>query len=277
MRQPQRKGDADSSAGLVRRRLAELSLSKTDLARMVGVSPDYIFRILNGRVPFPKVRETLEALAEALGLAPEAFAEYRLLLQAVPPSTALVWSRMKALGLDREGLFQALGGRLSRPYFNSILRGDQPFPSNRAFINLFALALELEPEAFPEFQVRPQERRGQRLSPGEVEAKALALCFQAALIHGGYGEGPGPELKILAPLAQGLLPAQAQCPALPGAVLARCAAMALSFEELALVAGCSSEALLDLVRALQAPWSPASEEAWRQLALALRVPIPTPA
>lgn len=273
IRKPHRRGDTGTSAELVRRRLLELGLSKTDLARRVGVSPDYIFRILNGRVPFPRVRETLEQMAEALGVKPEDFTEYRTLAQAVPPSTAVVWSRMKELGMDREALYQALGGRLSRPYFNSILRGDQPFPTNRAFVNLFALALDLNPESFPEFQRGTTERRSSSPNVGDVEAKALSLCFEAAMVRQGLMAGEGPALDLLAPVVDGLLPERKRLQASCLAVLERAGELGLAFDELARMGGISGPRLRVLLK--QADKAPDAEGAveWGRLAEALRVPV----
>src|SRR5438093_12320830 len=113
------------SVRVILEQLDELDISKTEFARRLGVSPDYVYRILKGRVPFPHVRETIERMAEIVEVDPHVFAEYREMEQALSTSTRLVWQRMKELEMNREDLFQALGGRISRPYFNSILRGDQ--------------------------------------------------------------------------------------------------------------------------------------------------------
>ena len=50
------------SVQIILEQLDELRVSKTEFARLLGVSPDYVYRILKGRVPFPHVRETMERL-----------------------------------------------------------------------------------------------------------------------------------------------------------------------------------------------------------------------
>ena len=164
-----------------------LKLSKTEFARLLGVSPDYVYRILKGRVPFPYVRETIERMAEICQVEPSAFAEYREMEQMLSSSTRLVWQKMKERKMSREELFQALGGRMSRPYFNSILRGDQPFPSNRAFIQLFALALGVEPTEFKEYH-RPAGDRWKQEEIRELEVRLFNLLFDKMLTDRGFAK-----------------------------------------------------------------------------------------
>lgn len=175
------------SVGLILDRLDRLKLSKTEFARLLGVSPDYVYRILKGRVPFPYVRETIERMAEICQVEPGTFPEYREMEQMLSASTRLIWQQMKDRKMSREDLFQALGGRMSRPYFNSILRGDQPFPSNRAFIQLFALALGVEPTEFKEYH-RPV---GERWKPDEIrdlEVRLFNLLFDRMLSERGFAK-----------------------------------------------------------------------------------------
>jgi transcriptional regulator with XRE-family HTH domain len=173
------------SVQLILDRLDRLKLSKTEFARMLGVSPDYVYRILKGRVPFPYVRETIERMAEICQVDPGAFPEYREMEQMLSASTRLVWQRMKERKMSREDLFQALGGRMSRPYFNSILRGDQPFPSNRAFVQLFALALGLEPAEFKEYH-RPTGDRWKAEDIHDLEVRLFNLLFDKMLAERGF-------------------------------------------------------------------------------------------
>ena len=131
--------------------LKKLGMTKTELAQQMGVSQDYIYRILNGRIAFPHARETIERMAGICRVDPYIFAEYREVDKNLGISARLVWQRLRETGMSRDDLFQAMGGRISRPYFNSILRGDQPFPTNRAYIQLFALALEMEERTYQLF------------------------------------------------------------------------------------------------------------------------------
>jgi transcriptional regulator with XRE-family HTH domain len=177
------------SVQLILERLDKLKLSKTEFARMLGVSPDYVYRILKGRVPFPYVRETIERMAEICQVEPATFPEYREMEQMLSASTRLVWQKMKDRRMTREDLFQALGGRMSRPYFNSILRGDQPFPSNRAFIQLFALALDLDPSEFKEY-LRPVGDRWKAEEIRDLEVRLFNLLFDKMLAERGFSAHP---------------------------------------------------------------------------------------
>lgn len=176
-----------SSVHLILERLDKLKLSKTEFARLLGVSPDYVYRILKGRVPFPYVRETIERMAEICDVEPAAFPEYREMEQMLSASTRLVWQKMKDGKMSREDLFQALGGRMSRPYYNSILRGDQPFPSNRAFIQLFALALAVEPTEFKEYS-RPLGERWKADEIRELEVRLFNMLFDQMLSERGFAK-----------------------------------------------------------------------------------------
>lgn len=175
------------SVHLILERLDALKLSKTEFARLLGVSPDYVYRILKGRVPFPYVRETIERMAEICRIEPAAFTEYREMEQMLSASTRLVWQKMKDRKMSREDLFQALGGRMSRPYFNSILRGDQPFPSNRAFIQLFALALGVEPTEFKEY-TRPVGDRWKADDIRDLEVRLFNVLFDKMLADRGFAK-----------------------------------------------------------------------------------------
>ena len=47
-----------SSVQVILEQLDELKISKTEFARQLGVSPDYVYRILKGRVPFLQCIQT---------------------------------------------------------------------------------------------------------------------------------------------------------------------------------------------------------------------------
>ena len=226
-------------------RLAVLGLSKTELARRLGVSQDYVYRILNGRIAFPRARETLERIAAAIEVDPFVFPEYRERDELLSLSTRLVWERMKERGMSRDELFQAMGGGISRPYFNSIMRGDQPFPTNRAFIQLFALALELPPTVFQEFGHKPAPRweDDERI---ELERRAFALFFDAMMA--AYGFAPFPlaldllaEEKVLA-----FFPAKHDYSVAVHTVLSRMGQLNMGYPELERIAGLPPERLRTL-------------------------------
>ena len=173
------------SVQIVLEQLKKLGMTKTELAQQMGVSQDYIYRILNGRIAFPHARETIERMAGICQVDPYIFAEYREVDKNLGISARLVWQRLRETGMSRDELFQAMGGRISRPYFNSILRGDQPFPTNRAYIQLFALALKLPPSAFVEFGPK-QGPRWTDKDLAEMEERTYQLFFDVMMAAYGY-------------------------------------------------------------------------------------------
>lgn len=178
-----------NSVRVVLEQLSRLGMTKTEFARRLGVSQDYVYRILNGRGGFPRSRETLERIAGVCELDPFVFAEYRERTEALSTSARLVWDRMRELGMSRDELFKEMGGRISRPYFNSIMRGDQPFPTNRAYIQLFSLALQLPPSAFPEFGWGSAPR-WQPEEVGELEVRCYHLFFDKMMADYGFSRRP---------------------------------------------------------------------------------------
>lgn len=177
------------SVQIVLEQLKKLGMTKTELAQRMGVSQDYVYRILNGRIAFPYARETIERMAAICQVDPYIFAEYREVDKNLGISARLVWQRLRETGMTRDELFQAMGGRISRPYFNSILRGDQPFPTNRAYIQMFALALKLPPSAFVEFgpQIGP---RWTDKDLAEMEERSYQLFFDVMMATYGYTRHP---------------------------------------------------------------------------------------
>lgn len=231
--------------------LGELSISKTEFARLLGVSPDYVYRILKGRVPFPRVRETMERMAEILAIDPHVFSEYRELEQALSPSTRLVWQRMKELSLSRDDLFNAMGGRISRPYFNSILRGDQPFPSNRAYIQLFALALDLPPSVFKEYG-RSAQARWNDEEVRAIEEQFYNLLFDKMLADQGFTKAPI-KLDILEPVAGGVFPPRERRAPELVEILRRMGELGMGVPELEKVSGIEAPRLRSLLASEQVP------------------------
>lgn len=192
------------SVEIILKRLDELGLRKVEFARRLGVSPEYIYRILNGKVAFPGIRETLEKMSEILDLDPTLFPEYVRFQEGLSPSARLVWDRMRELRLTREDLYKKIEGRISRPYFYGILRGDHPFPINRAFIQLFATALGMQPSDFPEYSVA-REHRWRTEEMHDLELKFLNLLFDKMLSDRGYSDNPI-EFTLIHPSMMSLFP-----------------------------------------------------------------------
>lgn len=245
------------SVQVIAEQLEEQKISKTDFARLLGVSPDYVYRILKGRVPFPHVRETMERMAEICGLDPHVFAEYREMEQVLSSSTRLVWQRMKERKMSREELFHAMGGRISRPYFNSILRGDQPFPSNRAYIQLFALALDLPPTVFKEYG-RGQAPRWEPEQILELEEQFYNLLFDKMLADRGYARHPI-RLSIVDERVMDLFPAPRAYGVELTAVLQRMGEIGMGLKELSKVSGVAPDTLRRVLHAPELATSGAAE------------------
>jgi transcriptional regulator with XRE-family HTH domain len=230
------------SIQIILEQLKRLGLNKADLAKRLGVSQDYVYRILNGRIAFPHARETLEGIARVCEIDPYALGEYRTVDEALSVSARLIWQRMREKGLTREALYQALDGRISRPYFYSILRGDQPFPSNRAYIQLFALALELPPTAFREFGQLSAPRWAQP-DIREREEAIFQLFFDKMMADHGFARHPVPfEVLDSSKVLEFFLP-KVELEERLNAVLMRMGDLDMGFRELSKVCGVPGERL----------------------------------
>ena len=224
------------SVQVVLEQLKRLQMTKAELAQRMEVSQDYVYRILNGRIAFPYARETIERMAGIVQVDPYIFAEYRELDSALSISSRLVWQRMRELGMTREDLFQAMGGRISRPYFNSILRGDQPFPTNRAYIQMFALALQLPPTAFVEFGPQ-QAPRWAAKELAETEERTYQMFFDVMMATYGYARHPLTlEVLELPKVLAFFQPKEAYAGELD-AILTRMGELGMGFRELEKVSG----------------------------------------
>lgn len=143
--------DASPSVGLVREALRATGMRQQELADRTGLSKDHVSRILLGKVAFPKGRDTLHALAQALGLDPLGFPEYRHQLQVLPESTRRLTAHLKAIGLTQHEWIRRIVPQYSEGHLQLILRGGSPFPKDPATIRLFAEAAEADPYLFGEF------------------------------------------------------------------------------------------------------------------------------
>lgn len=161
-------------------------LRKVDLARRLGVSPEYIYRILNGKVSFPGIPETLERLATILGLDPMALPEYAGYFEGMDPAVRFLWQRMRELGHTRETLYEAMKDSISRPYFYGILRGEHPITSNPRFAAPFARVLRLTPEEVTE-HFNPQGTPEDAESEQQIDLSFHLLLIDHLIAARGYG------------------------------------------------------------------------------------------
>jgi transcriptional regulator with XRE-family HTH domain len=138
------------SIALIKQALQERGLRQQELAQQTGLSKDHVSRILLGKVAFPKSRDTLAAIARALGLDPLLFPEYRRQLQVLPESTRRLCAQLKARGVSQQEWIKRIPA-YSEGHLQLILRGGSPFPRDPDTIAMFAEAAECSPFLFPEY------------------------------------------------------------------------------------------------------------------------------
>lgn len=143
--------EASPSVALVRDALRDRGMRQQELAERTGLSKDHVSRILLGKVAFPRGRDTLHAMAQALGLDPLQFPEYRHQLQVLPESTRRLTAHLKARGITQHEWIRRIVPQYSEGHLQLILRGGSPFPKDPRTIALFAEAAEADPFLFPEY------------------------------------------------------------------------------------------------------------------------------
>ncbi len=143
--------EASQSVAMVRDALKGRGMRQQELAERTGLSKDHVSRILLGKVAFPRGRDTLHAMAQALGLDPLQFPEYRHQLQVLPESTRRLTSHLKAHGVTQHEWIRRIVPQYSEGHLQLILRGGSPFPKEPRTIELFAQAAEADPFLFSEY------------------------------------------------------------------------------------------------------------------------------
>ena len=143
--------EASPSVALVRDALKDRGMRQQELADRTGLSKDHVSRILLGKVAFPRGRDTLHAMAQALGLDPLQFPEYRHQLQVLPESTRRLTAHLKARGITQAEWIRRILPQYSEGHLQLILRGGSPFPKDPGTIALFASAAEADPFLFTEY------------------------------------------------------------------------------------------------------------------------------
>jgi transcriptional regulator with XRE-family HTH domain len=138
------------SVDLLKQALQDRGMRQQELAKRTGLSKDHVSRILLGKVSFPKSRDTLNAIAQALGLDPLIFKEYRQQIQVLPESTRRLVAHLKAHGIPQQEWIRRIPD-YSEGHLQLILRGGSPFPKDPETIALFAKAAEASPFLFAEY------------------------------------------------------------------------------------------------------------------------------
>lgn len=139
-----------ASIELVREALARRRMSQKDLARGCGLKREDLARILAGKVPFPRNRALLGAIARTLGMDPAEFPEYRAQLAVLPESTRRLLDHLNATGLPPKDLKARLT-RMEPNHLELILRGGAPFPRDPRLIEDLAQAAGTTPFLFLEY------------------------------------------------------------------------------------------------------------------------------
>lgn len=148
-------------------------LSQRELAGRCDLPREQLARILAGKVPFPRHPQLLQRLAEALGLDPADFPEYRERLPVLPEASRRLLAHLEATGMSVEAFKQNVT-RLHDDQLRLILSGGAPFPTDPRIIEDLAKAAGASPFLFNEYL--PLDRLADRL---EAAAK-LALDPAAA-------------------------------------------------------------------------------------------------
>lgn len=138
------------SIALLKQALQDKGMRQQELAKRTDLSKDHVSRILLGKVAFPKSRDTLIAIAQALDLDPLLFAEYRQQIQVLPESTRKLSAHLKAKGIAHQEWIRRIP-EYSEGHLQLILRGGSPFPKDPQTILLFAQAAEASPYLFSEY------------------------------------------------------------------------------------------------------------------------------
>jgi transcriptional regulator with XRE-family HTH domain len=141
---------ASPSVALLKQALSEKGMRQQELARRTGLSKDHVSRILLGKVSFPKSRDTLNAIAQALDLDPLLFKEYRQQIQVLPESTRRLVAHLKANNIAQHEWIARIP-QYSEGHLQLILRGGSPFPKDPETIELFAKAAGASPFLFAEY------------------------------------------------------------------------------------------------------------------------------
>jgi len=231
----------NASVTLLRRKITEAKMTKKSFAAATGVSPEYLSRILNHKVRFPRVRETLESFAEVFGMDPNEFEEYATLQSNLPESTRKLWAKMKELDVSRSAFYARLKIKISRPYIYEILRGDLPFPKNPVLIKEIATAVEMEPSEFEEYSASRYSRR-QRETEEEIERSFLNLLIKRMLTERGYSTGSLPFAN-LPPAMMDIFPLESEYTPEFLLVLQRMGEMHLNIQDLAKLTGVTEKDL----------------------------------
>jgi transcriptional regulator with XRE-family HTH domain len=137
-----------SSAGILADAIRAARLSQAEVARAAGLSADHLSRILSGRVPFPRRRDTLQRLAIALGIPARSFGEYRELEAALSPPARQFSDLLDQAGLTDDDLIGKVP-RLDPAWIRQLLRGARPFPQDRPTLEALAGGVGLSPVELP--------------------------------------------------------------------------------------------------------------------------------
>lgn len=179
--------DASPSVLLVRHALQARGLSQTELASAAGLTRDHLSRVLLGKVSFPRSRDTLHALAAALGLDPLDFPEYRHQLDVLPASTRRLIAHLKAKQITQAEWIRRIVPHYSEGHLQLVLRGGTPFPRDPEAIARFAAAAEADPLMFAEYLPLDHwrdrlEAAARRVLP---ETDAATFCALLSRLAGG--------------------------------------------------------------------------------------------
>ena len=173
------------SIRILREALVLRGISRKRFVQEADLSYEYVSRVMNSKVNFPAVRETLERFAQIAELDPMVFVEYRKLVQNLPESTRKLWKYMEEQHIHRRDFADRVG--FSKTYAYEILRGDVPFPNNPAVIEKIASAVNVSPDVFAEYLAPVLDWANE--NPQAVEQVFLNVLMTQMLMERGYWKG----------------------------------------------------------------------------------------
>lgn len=172
---------------LIQDRMRERDLRTQDLARAVQLSEGFLRAVLAGRKRLPYRLDTLERIAEVLGIQPDQLDGYRQLTATLTPDVVRIRNRMKALGMTPDELHDQLAGTVQLPYLKALLTGGYKLPRRSPIRTRLEAVLDLDLTAG---QPRESLTSGEADKLRSLELRYLACLVDAVILTHGTDRKP---------------------------------------------------------------------------------------
>lgn len=183
------------SVTILKQKIKELKMNNTSFSKAVGMSREYISKVLNYKQPFPKKRETLEKLAKVCGIDPHEFSEYSILEKNLSESTLKLWKQMSKLGISRKELAEKLKGQIDKTHLYGILNGELRFPQHIVLIERLAKSVNLNPTVFKEYKTALLKKKDNK-ADNKIVTTFINMLFDKMMISKGYCDSERPLPRI---------------------------------------------------------------------------------